>query len=175
MLPLITFGIGLILFFRNGFQLGNRSVTRQQSRSIGLILMAPLVIEFCVSSMLVYNYVQFEDDGSFSISPDAFDSIVGTLSTIELIAVVSAIGLAIYMIYGRPPASSPPEMSSPVQSSRPLQHPPDIMTVAEAAAYMRVTESEVMKLIEEGRLGAAKIGNSYRIAKIAVDDFMGLA
>src|SRR5215207_4481618 len=118
MLPLITFGIGLLLFFRNGFQLGSRTITRQQSRSIGLILMAPLVIEFCASFMLVPSYVQFEDDGTFTISPDAFDRIIGTLSTIELIAVVGAIGLVIYMIYGRSSSSSLPETPSPLQSSR---------------------------------------------------------
>lgn len=38
---------------------------------------------------------------------------------------------------------------------------------------MRLSESEVLALIDEGRLGAAKIGNSYRIARIAIDDFMG--
>ncbi len=174
MLPLLTFVIGIILFFKNGFRLGSRVVPRAQSRVIGLILIAPLIIEFCASTMLVYNYVQFADDGTFTLSPDAFNSIAGTLGTIELIAVVAAIGLSVYMIYGRAPSTSVPNAPQTFQSSsRPIQSTPDIMTVAEAAAYMRVTESDVMDLIDKGRLGAAKIGDTYRIAKIAVDDFMG--
>ncbi len=46
------------------------------------------------------------------------------------------------------------------------------MTVAEAAAYMRVSESDVMSLIDQGKLGAARIGDTYRIARIAIDDFI---
>jgi excisionase family DNA binding protein len=46
------------------------------------------------------------------------------------------------------------------------------MTVAEAAAYMRVSEKEVLGLIDQGKLGAARIGDSYRIARIAIEDFM---
>jgi excisionase family DNA binding protein len=49
---------------------------------------------------------------------------------------------------------------------------PDIMTVAEAAAYMRVSERDIMALIDQGKLGAARIGDSYRIARIAIEDFM---
>jgi excisionase family DNA binding protein len=46
------------------------------------------------------------------------------------------------------------------------------MTVAEAAAYMRISEAEVLALIEQGKLAAARIGDTYRIARIAIDDFV---
>jgi excisionase family DNA binding protein len=47
------------------------------------------------------------------------------------------------------------------------------MTVPEAAAYMRVTEREVLDLIEGGKLPAARMGgDNYRIARIAIDDFV---
>ena len=61
---------------------------------------------------------------------------------------------------------------NPFPLTLPPAQPPRIMTVAEVAAYLRVTEADVIKLIEAGKLGAARIGDTYRIAKIAVDDFM---
>ncbi len=49
---------------------------------------------------------------------------------------------------------------------------PDVMTPAEAAAYLRVTEQDVMTMIESGQIKAKQIGTSYRIAKKALDDFL---
>ncbi|MBK8030505.1 MAG: helix-turn-helix domain-containing protein [Anaerolineae bacterium] len=46
------------------------------------------------------------------------------------------------------------------------------MTVEEVALYLRVSPDEVLRLINEGKLGAARIGSTYRIARIAVEDFM---
>ena len=50
---------------------------------------------------------------------------------------------------------------------------PDIMTLSEAAAYMRVGEQDVLDAINAGELKARKIGSSYRISKNAVDEFLG--
>ena len=176
MLSLITLVVGIIIFLKGGFRFGNRTVLRPQARSIGLILMAPLAIQFCASSLLVYRYVEFNEDGTFTLSANVMESIAGTLGMIELIAVFGAIGLALYNIYGRTPTDVASKPSQPQQQMRPMpQQVPDIMTVAEAAAYMRVSETDVLELIEQGRLGAARIGNTYRIARIAVDDFMGRA
>jgi excisionase family DNA binding protein len=49
---------------------------------------------------------------------------------------------------------------------------PEIMTLSEAAAYMRVGEDDVLAIINSGELKAKKIGTSYRIAKKAVDDYL---
>jgi excisionase family DNA binding protein len=49
---------------------------------------------------------------------------------------------------------------------------PDIMTVAEAAAYMRVAEQDILDAIDSGELKARKIGSSYRISKNAIDEFL---
>jgi excisionase family DNA binding protein len=49
---------------------------------------------------------------------------------------------------------------------------PDVMTLSEAAAYMRVGEEDVLAVIESGELKARKIGSSYRISKSAVDEFL---
>jgi excisionase family DNA binding protein len=49
---------------------------------------------------------------------------------------------------------------------------PEIMTLSEAAAYMRVGEEDVLAVIQSGELKAKKIGTSYRISKTAVDEFL---
>jgi excisionase family DNA binding protein len=49
---------------------------------------------------------------------------------------------------------------------------PDIMTLSEAAAYIRVGEQDVLDAIKAGQLKAKQIGSSYRISKQAVDEFL---
>jgi excisionase family DNA binding protein len=49
---------------------------------------------------------------------------------------------------------------------------PEIMTLSEAAAYMRVGEEDVLAVIQAGELKAKKIGASYRISKKAVDEYL---
>lgn len=49
---------------------------------------------------------------------------------------------------------------------------PDVMTPAEAAAYMKVSEEDVMAAIKDKSLKAKKVGNAYRISKSALDDFL---
>ena len=49
---------------------------------------------------------------------------------------------------------------------------PSIMTTAEAATALRVSEADVLKAITDGELKAKKIGESYRISKEALEAFL---
>ncbi len=49
---------------------------------------------------------------------------------------------------------------------------PEVMTTAEAAAYLRVTEADVLNMIQSGQLKARQIGAQYRISKAAIDEFL---
>lgn len=49
---------------------------------------------------------------------------------------------------------------------------PDIMTPAEAAQLMKVTEDDIMTAISEGSLKAKKVGKAYRISKDNLEKFM---
>jgi excisionase family DNA binding protein len=51
---------------------------------------------------------------------------------------------------------------------------PDVMTVAEAAAYLRVSEAEILELMRRQGLPARKIGNQWRLLKAAIQDWMRL-
>ena len=49
---------------------------------------------------------------------------------------------------------------------------PDVMTPAEAAAILKVSEEDVKAAIEAGDLKAKKLGNAYRISKASLEDFL---
>lgn len=49
---------------------------------------------------------------------------------------------------------------------------PGVMTLEEAAAYLKVSVEDVLAIIESGELKARKIGTQYRISKEAVDAFL---
>jgi excisionase family DNA binding protein len=61
---------------------------------------------------------------------------------------------------------------TPPQGTPPSSGTPDVMTPAEAAAILRVSEEDVMAAITAGDLKARKLGNAYRISKEALDAFM---
>jgi excisionase family DNA binding protein len=50
---------------------------------------------------------------------------------------------------------------------------PDVMTPAEAASILRVSEEDVVAAIDGGDLKARKLGKAYRISRKALEDFLG--
>jgi excisionase family DNA binding protein len=61
---------------------------------------------------------------------------------------------------------------TPPSGGTPPPAVPDVMTPAEAAAILRVSEEDVMAAITAGDLKARKLGNAFRISKEALDAFM---
>src|SRR3954469_123988 len=61
------------------------------------------------------------------------------------------------------PASAPPPANGAVG---------DVLTLAEAAAYLRVPESEMAALIERQGLPARRVGEDWRILKAAIQDWL---
>lgn len=64
-------------------------------------------------------------------------------------------------------ASSPANTNQPAKSDSPA-----VMTLEEAAAYLRVSPADVQAIIDSGELKARKIGTQYRISKEAIDTFL---
>jgi excisionase family DNA binding protein len=52
------------------------------------------------------------------------------------------------------------------------QATPDVMTLEEAAAYLKVAPADVQSLIDSGELKARQIGSQYRISKSVIDEFL---
>jgi excisionase family DNA binding protein len=49
---------------------------------------------------------------------------------------------------------------------------PDVMTPAEAAAILKVSEEDVLAAINDKSLKAKKMGNAYRISKASLEEFL---
>ncbi len=49
---------------------------------------------------------------------------------------------------------------------------PDVMTPAEAATILKVSEEDVLTAINDKSLKAKKMGNAYRISKAALEEFL---
>ncbi|MCE5207019.1 MAG: helix-turn-helix domain-containing protein, partial [Chloroflexi bacterium] len=49
---------------------------------------------------------------------------------------------------------------------------PAVMTPAEAAAILRVSEEDVIRAIQDGSLKARKLGSAFRISKEALEEFL---
>ena len=56
--------------------------------------------------------------------------------------------------------------------SKPSTDMPAVMTPAEAAGVLKVSEEDVVAAITAGDLKAKKIGNSFRISKEALEEFL---
>ncbi len=56
--------------------------------------------------------------------------------------------------------------------AQPSASDPTVMTLDEAAAYLRVSAADVQAIIESGELKARKIGTQYRISKEAIDGYL---
>lgn len=82
-------------------------------------------------------------------------------------AMAQAIGqaMAAGQAQGQPQAQPAPAAAAPAGV-------PDIMTLPEAAAYMRVTEQDVLSIIQSGELKGKKVGADYRVTKKAIDDYL---
>ena len=49
---------------------------------------------------------------------------------------------------------------------------PDVMTPAEAASFLKVSEEDVIAAINAGDLKARKLGSAFRISKSALEEFL---
>ena len=63
------------------------------------------------------------------------------------------------------PAAAPAAAAAPAEA-------PNIMTPAQAAAYLQVAEADIMAMITDGSIKAKKLGSTYRISKSVIDEYM---
>jgi excisionase family DNA binding protein len=69
--------------------------------------------------------------------------------------------------------------STALQQAEPLETStngsgPEVLTLGEAAAYLRLPESEVLCLVREQGLPARQIGAEWRILKASIQAWLGL-
>jgi excisionase family DNA binding protein len=64
-------------------------------------------------------------------------------------------------------AAQPPQAAAAAAAAA-----PDVMTLSEAASYLKVSEGDVQGLVDSGDIKAKKIGSEVRISKKTLDDFL---
>jgi excisionase family DNA binding protein len=48
----------------------------------------------------------------------------------------------------------------------------DVLTLTEAAAYLRLSDADVLRLVEEQGLPARRLGSEWRFLKVAIQDWL---
>ena len=69
-------------------------------------------------------------------------------------------------------AGTTQQQAAPAAAAAAAAATPDVMTVAEAAAYLKVSPADVQALITGGQVKAKQIGTDFRISKKVLDDFL---
>jgi excisionase family DNA binding protein len=192
MLSVIALIAGLVLMIKGDFRVGKRYIPKNIGRVIALLLISPITISFCVTALVLPNAIQNIEDVSLDalLSEPAYQDLIVRLSTIELGALVIALLIVGYLILSRPEAPNapppgsmtynpPPAHNTPSDlypfAGVPVQAPPpapSVMTVEEAATYLRVAPDAVQRLIDEGKIAAARTASGFRIAKRVLDDYL---
>jgi excisionase family DNA binding protein len=133
------------------------------------VLVIPLAFGLMVGFVIGLN-------AGFSGDLNSLDwDLLGSLTMVELLLVIGAFIAALALVLTAPEnetgpvitATSPPATQTPPQVTF-----PSILTVAEAARYLRVSEAEILQLIDDGRIAAARIGGDYRIARVVLDELL---
>jgi len=52
------------------------------------------------------------------------------------------------------------------------EQPDDVLTIAELAAYVKISKSTLYKLVREGKIPSQKIGRHWRFRKVAIDRWL---
>lgn len=142
--------------------IGKRSVVGSRARMIGLILLTP--VAFAFFGGVIIGLLQ---GGSFRTSE------VQNVVVLELAAMIVAIIAALVIASNTP--ETPVGVSADASGSLmtyAAPRLPDVLTPAEAAAYLRVSEADIAQLIETGQITARLIGQEYRISKTSLDAFL---
>ena len=62
--------------------------------------------------------------------------------------------------------------SGQVPATGPTAPLPDVLTPADVAKALGVTEADVLSTLESGELKGRKIGSAWRVTRAALDDFL---
>ena len=68
------------------------------------------------------------------------------------------------------PKPEPTSLPPPASLANGLER--EVLTLSEAAAYLRLTETEVMRMVREQDLGARQVGSEWRFLKAAIQDWL---
>jgi excisionase family DNA binding protein len=184
MLSLILLGIGAVLYFRGRIKIGSINAEGKHVKSAGIILMLPAFGSFLLG--LVIGTL-------FEGNVEMLLNLVNILFVVELVGAFLAAFVAYRIIVNPTGSTRLPGIFGDLQSQQPQQPrktvtipAPDspaesspapkiikpILSLQEAAEYLKITEADVLRLIDEGKLTAARVNYRYQIARSQLDDYL---
>lgn len=147
----IFFFLGLFIIFTGKFKLTRgRTVISPRARVAGFILLLPGPLALGMGLIV----------GVTTPNPFELQQAVANLTIVEFFFVVGALLIALIIGITAPATET---------ISRNLEFVPDILTVSEAARYVRANETDILQMIVTGQLKAVQIGGDYRISKEALN------
>lgn len=175
--------VGAFLFFTERLNIGSVNTQGRHVKVAGALLMTPALGAFALS--LIIGFV-------FAGNVDLAVSLLSLIVVLEFVTMLVMVALAYILLFNPPsaprlpgflgevqagiggetPAAAPdtPSVPAPKPKPAPMQTSKSVLTLAEAARYMGMTEAQVLHLIDEGRLTAARINYRYQIARSQLDE-----
>src|SRR5690349_18310848 len=97
---LLLLGVGISVYLRQRFSLGNRTISGQRARTVGCLLMLPIPLSFllliCWLAPMVSEYESVEAVQETILTDP---SVLNTSMLIELGAIVGCVGLAAWLMF----------------------------------------------------------------------------
>lgn len=173
-MSLIFLVIGTILFLTGRLAFGNFRAEGKHVKGAGLILMMPALGAFFISLFVGML---------FGSSAELLISLLNLLIVLEFAGLIIA-GIIAYRMIANPAPSLPNQYRESEAKAQPdvrtLMPAPalvvkpnkTILTLEEAAAYVNMTPAQILSLIDEGKLAAARVNYRYQIARSALDELL---
>lgn len=186
-MAIMLFVLGTFLLYTGRFSFGSFRTEGKHVKAAGVMLMMPMTLSFLLGIFI---------GAAFAGDVDAVMSVIGVLGLLELALLIGSVTAAYILVADPPNAPQLPGILGEIQrerreSEQPSAMPltsrpqpstaatvpsresfPSVLSVAEAARYMGVSEAEIVDLIESGKLGAARINYQYRIARSNLDELL---
>lgn len=188
-LSIIPLIIGVILFYMGRVQIGALRAEGRHVKAAGVILTLPATITLVLLNFFI--------PVAFGRDFDAAMIAIGFVTLLEVAGILTAISLAYLLIADPPGAPHLPgilgQLQDEARKNRPADAPrrtrtvtiptpgsvrplvtrenfPSVMDLKQAARYLRVSEADILRLIEEGKLTASRDNFNYKIARSQLDE-----
>ncbi len=201
MFSLICAIVGLVLIVKRRVAIIGFRAAGDLVRRAGIVLVMPMLVGFIAGLMtLIVNMDRIGEsvatmtEANVDMQMQAILEMFWLASVLEFLAILVALPTAVALIWSargnnpqpvmrqqparpyevdlpRPSQTTAPRSGSVAPAAQPSNFPL-VMTVDEAAQMLQVSSGDVMRLIDDGRLPAARLGSGFRIARAAVEDYM---
>ena len=197
-MSLILFIAGVALYFMGRVEIGSLRAEGKHVKAAGVILILPTAITFLLVELFIP--MAFGSNSNAAIGAIGLVSLlelIGMLAAIAIAYILIADPPSAPRLPGilgdiqdearsntsQPSTPAAPRrgkivnIPTPAANLRPKininrDNFPSVMNLKEAARYLELTEDDVLKLIDEGKLTAARDNYNYKIAKSQLDELL---